>query len=422
MQRPGLEMMTMAKNPGQKTHEPGVYRIGKDLFRVRAKWKDPKTGKPKEIDQTVEARSPKAAARIRDELVRTKLAAADVPSAAPIRLGAYATNWLDAKRPELEISTAERYLAALDHHILPQLGDIFVGKLSREDVKRWRNALAEHGNRRTGGGLSAPAINVHLRVLRTVLADAVRDGRITRNVASDVPPLPETKRTEATSNRLRADELERVIAHLRANEPAWYAYFLTASLTGARFGEVSALRWDDVDHEHGLIQIRRAVKKGRDPKTGEWIRRIGSTKTGEEREVAMPPELSAVLRELRRRMVEDQAPGLASGYCFPSPRAGELLWSSVAGKVIRRALKAAEVHRRVTVHGLRRTFTNLVSQSARPEVVRSLTGHSDEEMRQHYTFAEREEKQAAAAGLVASIGLGGGDPGGDSSSENDSAE
>lgn len=410
----------MKKNPGQKTHVPGVYKIGPRLYRVRAKLTDPKTGHPREIDQTVEATSPERAGLIRESL-RAK-ALADDATSAPIRLGDYATNWLEEKRPELAISTAERYLASLDHHILPHLGETFVGKLTRQDVTQWRNNLATCGNRRTKGGLSAPSINGHLRVLRTVIASAVRDGHASRNVASDVPPLPEPRRTEETSNRLRAHELERVIAYLREHEPAWYAYFLTAALSGARFGEVSALRWEDVDHDHGLIQIRRAVKKGRDPKTGEWIRRIGSTKTGEEREVAMPPELSAVLRDLRRCMIEDQAPGLASGYCFPSPRAGELLWSSVAGKVAKRALKAAGVKRRVTVHGLRRTFTNLVSQSARPEVVRSLTGHSDEEMRQHYTFAEREEKQAAAASLVASIGLGSGVPGGDPTSGNDSAE
>lgn len=420
----------MPKNPGKKTSIPGVYKVGRNRYRVRAKYTDPRTGRTKELDQIVEARRPEQAAAKREQLREEKLVAGDTP-ATRLRLGAFATSWLVAKRPELEISTAERYTEALDLHILPHLGDVFLDKIARLDVLHWRNGLAERGHRRREGvGLSAPTVNGHLRVLRAVLEDAVREGLVPRNVASDVRPLPEAKRTEETSNRLRADELALVLAHLRAAEPAWHAYFLTAALTGARFGEVSALRWEDIDHERGVVHIRRAVKKGRDPKTKTWIRRIGPTKTGEQREVAMPPELAEVLREHRRALVEAQAAGLSKGWCFPSPRAGELLWSSALGKPLRRALEAAKVARRVTVHGLRRTFTNLVSQNpaVRPEVVRSLTGHKLEEMRQHYTFAEREEKAAAVAGLVRLIrteeapAAAGGDSGGDAEGGSNSAD
>lgn len=410
------------KNPGEKTSIPGVYKIGPKRYRVRAKYIDPRTGRTKELDQIVKAQRPDQAAAKREQLKQEKLAAGDAP-ATRLRLGDYATSWLDAKRPELEISTAERYLEALDLHILPHIGDVYLDRLTRADVLTWRNGLLSTGHHRPAKdedgneaprGLSPVTINGHLRVLRVVLEDGVREGLLARNVASDVRPLPEPKRTEATSNRLTSEELGAVLAHLRASEPAWHAYFLTAALTGARFGEVSALRWEDIDHERGVIHVRRAVKKGRDPKTKAWIRRIGPTKTGEEREVAMPPELASALRDHRRGLVENQAPGVDKGWCFPSPKAGELLWSSALRKPLLRSLEAAGVARRVTLHGLRRTFTNLVSQNpaVRPEVVRSLTGHKLEEMRQHYTFAEREEKRAAVAGLVALLGEGGG-PGGD---------
>lgn len=404
------------KNPGQKTALNGVYKIGPNRYRVRAKYTDPDTGRTREIDRQVTAKNSRKAGQKRERLLERELTRAARPNERQ-RLGDFATNWLDAKRPEIEISTAERYLESLDLHILPHLGDVYLDRLTIARVKQWRNDLTTRGHHRADRGLAPTTINGHLRVLRTVLADALREGRIRRNVASDVRPLPEPRRTEETSNRLTAPELTAVLAYLQESEPRWYAFFLTAGLTGARFGEVSALRWEDIDHEAGTIHIRRAVKRGRDPKTRKWVREIGSTKTGDEREVAMPRELSLILREHRQGLVKSQAPGLPAGWCFPSPRAGKLLYSSSLRKPLLRALAAVGIERPVSVHGLRRTFTNLVSQipTVRPEVVRSLTGHRQEEMRQHYTFAERDEKQAAVGGLAALVLTGGGGGGGDGS-------
>ena len=192
--------------------------------------------------------------------------------------------------------------------------------------------------------------------------------------------------------RLKPEQLRRVLAHLREHDPDWYPLFLTMALTGARFGEVSALEWSDIDEDEDVIWIRRSQSQGR----------VGTTKTGKVRDVPLPPPLKAVLTQHRQRLVRDQAPGLAEGLVFPS-RVGTHLRNASLRKPLRRALQAARVSERFTVHGFRRTWNNLLRQVASGAITRSMIGHEAEEMFLHYSHIERGEKQTAVERALALV-------------------
>lgn len=64
-------------------------------------------------------------------------------------------------------------------------------------------------------------------------------------------------------------------------------------------------------------------------------------------------------------------------------------------KPILRALRAAGIWRRQTIHGFRRSFNDLLRQITSGEVVRSMTGHSSEAMTRHYSHVEAREKAEA---------------------------
>jgi hypothetical protein len=66
---------------------------------------------------------------------------------------------------------------------------------------------------------------------------------------------------------------------------------------------------------------------------------------------------------------------------------------------LRRAIERAGITKRVTVHGLRRTFNNLSRQVAGAIVTRAITGHVTEEMTEHYSHVDRAEKLRAAIRL-----------------------
>jgi integrase len=72
---------------------------------------------------------------------------------------------------------------------------------------------------------------------------------------------------------LDLDEIRRLIAAAR---PGLYKTLIsTAAATGARSGELFALRWSDVDLDSGRISITRSLSWGRAAKL--W-RAIGSTR------------------------------------------------------------------------------------------------------------------------------------------------
>jgi integrase len=81
-------------------------------------------------------------------------------------------------------------------------------------------------------------------------------------------------------------------------DPDWGTLIWTAMTTGARRGEICALRWSDVDldPEHGVLWLRRGISRdGSD----RWVE--GDTKTHQQRRVTLDPETVAVLTEHRER-------------------------------------------------------------------------------------------------------------------------
>lgn len=193
--------------------------------------------------------------------------------------------------------------------------------------------------------------------------------------------------TEDDPNCLTAEQLDRLAQAIPA---PWYPLFVTMAFTGLRFGEASALMWTDIDYERGLIHIRR----------NNWKGRITEPKTARSRRtVPMVPELAAILRQHRGRMLTDQHPGLARGHVFPSQN-GTLHKGVPLGPVIRKALAQAGINIHLTTHGLRRTFNDLARRVATGQVVRAIVGHTTEAMTEHYSMIDASEKHAVQAAVI----------------------
>src|SRR5580765_4294349 len=107
---------------------------------------------------------------------------------------------------------------------------------------------------------------------------------------------------------------------------------------------------------------------------------------------------SEVLREHRR------AARGGAGWVFPN-KDGGLLGPCALRFPLRRVLVRAGITKRVSVHGLRRTFNNLSRQVAGVIATRAITGHVTEEMTEHYSHVDRAEKLRAADQVVALAGL-----------------
>jgi len=71
---------------------------------------------------------------------------------------------------------------------------------------------------------------------------------------------------EASRDRyLQPGELRPFFAALAEEEPIWRDFFLLCLFTGARRGNVAAMRWDDIDIEGGLWRLPAEETKGAEP-------------------------------------------------------------------------------------------------------------------------------------------------------------
>ena len=199
-------------------------------------------------------------------------------------------------------------------------------------------------------------------------------------------------------NFLTRDELRDVLAHIETDAPHWYAAVLLDVFVGLRWGELSALRWSDIDEQRGVIRVERGNYEGMV---------IDSTKTGDDEDpnakvVPLLPEIAEVLRARRQQMIAAQHPGLVEGWIFPTEK-GTLYKGHPLRKVLEDTLAACKIDRRVTPHGLRHTANNELRRVANGEVVRAIIGHATEAMTHHYSHVGEDEKREAVARVFAIV-------------------
>lgn len=369
MQSPGTQRL--GQRDKLMPQYPGVQKRQDGRFRVRVKARAPKTGRVKELKKVLDVATHAEAAKAKQELREQFEAGSSARNRE--RLADYARSWLRGKLPKLKPATRCRYAQVLEDHVLPDFGDHYVDKIERDDVIAWLDA--QRGEPST--------VNGRFRVLRTVMADATIDLDLARNPCARLAARSEPHR-EGDHNRLTAEELDRVLAALHDLEPERYPLFLTLALTGARVGEVTALKWGDVDFDASTIHIQRA----------RWKKHVGPTKTGRTRRVPMPDMLATALKGHRKALMERQVDGFKLGWIFPS-KSGSPVYASTLQKPLKRALTAAGITERFTIHGFRRTFNNLVRPFVTGDVLRSIMGHATERMTEHYSHIQMEEKRKA---------------------------
>jgi integrase len=385
----------MEEDPPMKrsrTSQRGVQEIGGGLYRIRGAKIDPKTGRRREIDRRVRARSVVEAARIRlqilDELARA-------PEQRPLlKLGDFADAWLvevskrmhdeDPKQLHLCNATRVRYEGSVETFIKPFLGDYYVDQITARDVKDWRAHLLEHGYRRS-------TINGHLRVLKTILRAA---GNEAATKVSTLNEKVDARTTRKEPNLLTAEELDRFLSIAARDWPQYYALILVLFTTTMRLSTALALRRDDVDLESMEFVVRRRLSMGMETPG------VKRDRFGED----APPLLPAVHEALKAHWATFNAAQSRSGLMFPSSE-GTYHSRSALQRPFADILTKAGITKRFTPHGCRRTGAKLYGKTAGTRMAMEISGHLTEEMHRHYAPALAEEKLAAASSTFGGLRL-----------------
>jgi len=226
------------------------------------------------------------------------------------------------------------------------------------------------------------------RVLRTVIQDMTADMELPRDPTLRIrPPERENSIAVRETQTLDVDQVATLLQDAKAKTPARYCEIAILALTGIRQGELFGLKWDSVDFARGELVIRRAVSAGVLTET---------TKTKAQRTVPMHPLLVDALREHRQSLIAEQHPGLPSVLVFPS-RDGKPR-TSTSLNVAFRTLSTGDI--RIGAQVLRRSMnSNLLRQAVDRLTIRSIMGHTTEQMTERYYGASSADKQAAVLRL-----------------------
>lgn len=164
--------------------------------------------------------------------------------------------WKELKRG-LKDNTFCNYKYMYEMFARNQIGKIKISALKKSDVKKFYNYLADER------GLAVSTIDSVHTVLHQVLDLAVDDGYLRNNVSDNV--LKELKQSHIfkTEKRraLTVAEQELFLNFLKKNHTYrhWYPIFAVMVGTGLRVGEVTGLRWCDIDLENSMINVSHTL-------------------------------------------------------------------------------------------------------------------------------------------------------------------
>ena len=168
----------------------------------------------------------------------------------------------------VEQYTLDKYRAYVTNDIDPILGAIPLSALTEHDVANWVKAMQATTTRR-GKPPSAKTIANKHGFLSSALSAAV-PSHMSANPAAG-RRLPRDAGDEHAVRMLTVAEFEKLVA---AMTPHWRPMLRFMAASGARWGEMTALKPSDVDRKAGTVKIRRAWKHS---DTDSY--QIGSTKT-----------------------------------------------------------------------------------------------------------------------------------------------
>lgn len=373
--------MTMKR---KKTRYPGVYVLPDGRYQILATVQDPRTGKRMYRERTLPE-----GLEVEDAVVARRQLRAEMLDETPearkeLSVTDYAVQWLERVSARTRLSTAKWRARVLEHHILPELGDIPLAELHRKDVERFAH-YAETARKSNGKIYAAETVAGWWRILCQMVRDAQADGHLDQDPLQRVRPPSQKTSPRRETRTLTPEELAALLAAVREVAPHRYAEVAVLVHTGMRIGELYALRWEDLDGD--IITVARSHSAGQ----------VNRTKTGDPREVAVPRHVVTAIHEHRKRLIREQHVGLSSGLMFPSRTGGHRPRTSLR-KAFRNAREHAGINKKIGPQVLRRTYNTLLTLTLGVDrlVVRSQIGHTTEEMTERYAFADVAQKRAAA--------------------------
>nr|WP_236674790.1 site-specific integrase [Enterococcus sp. BWR-S5] len=288
--------------------------------------------------------------------------------------------WLDyLMAKKIKASTYANYRGRLKKHINPYFEETLLKNLTTMKVEEFVHHLISLG-------LSAKTTHCIINILKSGIRKAVTEGFLGKDPCMGVI-LPRLKKTSVSAlTRIEQERLERA-----AWSEAECSPVILSLYTGMRIGEISALRWQDIDFSANIISVEHTLQRIMVSEGGEKRTKviISQPKTGtSQRAIPLAKNLKSYLLEKRKLSTSEFV--ISCGASYAEPR--------LINYRFKKLLKTAKVES-VNFHALRHTFaTRCVEEGVDITTLSKLLGHTSIKLTlDTYTDSMWENRQKAVS-------------------------
>ena len=285
------------------------------------------------------------------------------------KLEDFLKQWLeDTQKHSIRPRSFERYDEIVRLHIVPVLGRIQLQKLTPQQVQSFYT-------KKINEGFKAGTVASFHNVLHKALDTAVRWNLIAKNVCDVVSP-PRAEKFEFQP--LTVEQIRKLLEVAKGHYME--ALFKLALATGMRRGELMGLKWQDVDLNTGVLQVRRILTRIPSKMEGKGFIESEPKTRMSRRSVVIASFALEALREHHSRQLDAiiKAGPLwqFNDYVFCTSIGTHINPTTDMLEPLNELLEKAGLPH-IRFHDLRHSAASLLmSQGVHPKVVQELLGHS----------------------------------------------
>lgn len=207
--------------------------------------------------------------------------------------------WLDNYiKPSTKERTYTRYYEIVHQHISIYLGEHELNDITPIIVQKFVTYLSQHGNLKTGAGLSPNSINSIITVIQGSLATAYRIGLSNEYTADKIKRPKIIEKQVSCFTQTEQKQIEKAVIN---DKKIKMFGILLCLYSGLRVGEVLALEWSDIDFVKSELTVTKTCYDGKD-KDGNFCRITDTPKTeSSSRVIPIPRQLLPHLRIVKKK-------------------------------------------------------------------------------------------------------------------------
>jgi integrase len=252
----------------------------------------------------------------------------------------------------------------LNSSIIPYFDGKYINEIKTINVEQFKAFLIQERN------FSPKTVNNYLNILSSCFKSAKE-----LEIISDIPKINYLKVPQQKYDYLTEQEVNLLLQYA---EGKWHDMILLAVRTGLRFGELIALKWEDINFKESLITVNRSIVRGIE----------GSPKNNKIRTIPLTISVKNMLNEKNTNCQ----------YVFHDNNQFPLKYNHC----LRRLHKTCNMAglRRISWHKLRHSFASHLAERKNSIIaIKELLGHSDIKTTMRYAHVNLPVLQSAIASL-----------------------